>query len=75
MPLPTAAWTLAAGLMLVVAGFAAAFTTAGAVLVLVGLGCVLAGILALVRLPVWFAAGAGAAAALVFIARLAINGP
>ena len=75
LPWPAAVWTLVAGLILVVIGFAAAFTVVGAVTVFLGLGCTLAGVLALVRLPMWLSAGAGVVAAAVLLVQFALTGP
>ena len=74
MPGAIAAGTLGVAVILVLGGFMAAFTIVGAVLVFVGLGCALAGLLGLVRLPLWLAAGAGAVVAAIFVAQIAIGG-
>jgi hypothetical protein len=75
MPWPLALGTLIAGVWLSAGGFLFAFTTAGAVMVFLGLGLFLAGLLGLVRLPLWFAAGAGALVTVASIVQLALNGP
>jgi Zn-dependent membrane protease YugP len=64
----------AIGFILVIGGFLFTFTTDGAVMIFIGLGIMLSGVLALVRLPLWFAAGVGLAVSAYLIAQLAING-